>query len=162
MIKEKELREARQGVRYPDAKDLNYQMLQAALEKKLAESGVSIAFEMDQVKYGGLGGAVEDCLVLYHPNHKTDYMKLCVRIKHQGNYAFVSIDEFGESKMLGIQAGHDAASDTFHGGSMSEKFGALLGSGFRRLFKGKYDKRALEEEKMWYTVVADVFDAVFS
>lgn len=161
MIKEKELREAKTPIRYSDGESITLVSIQAAVQSKIDSKGLPVKFSMDQVKYGGLGGGTEDCLVLSHPQHEKDYLQLCIRVKHQGTYAFVSIDEFGTSKQLAIQSAHDYSSETIKHGSMSEKFGALLGSGFRRLFKGKYDKKALEEEKTWYVVLYDTFEELF-
>ena len=161
MIKEKELREAKTPIRYSDGKSITLASIQAAIQRETDAKGLPVKFCTDMVKYSGLGGGTEDCLVLSHPNHETDYLRLCIRVKHQGTYAFVSVDEFGTSKQLAIQNAREYSSDTIKHGSASEKFGALLGSGFRRLFKGKYDKKALEEEKTWYAVLYDVFKELF-
>ena len=31
---------------------------------------------------------------MYHPEHERDYFKFCIRVKRQGTYAFVTINDF--------------------------------------------------------------------
>lgn len=161
MIKEKELREARASIRYSDGEGISLSSIQAAIQKEADDKGLPIKFCIDQVKYAGFGGGTEDCLVIFHPEHEKDYLRLCIRVKYQGTYAFISTDEFGSSKQLDNQSSHEFLSETMKHGSASEKVGALLGAGVRRLFKGKHNKKALEEEKTWYTVLHDILDKLF-
>ena len=87
MIKEKDMFDFRDNVRYQDGADVTIQTAQIALSNCAREHGVPVIFTLDQVKYGGLiGGSTNDCLVLYHPQHEKDYYKFAVEITHQGNY----------------------------------------------------------------------------
>lgn len=159
MIKEKELREMRQPVRYKDGQNITLTTLQEALQYKAQENGIPVAFYADQIKSGGmLGGSTEECAVMYHPEHKEDYFKIAIIVKHQGNYAFVTINDFGKSTLLGNEGSKQHLKDTFKQGSGAEKVGALVGAGIRRIAKGGANKQKLEQEQMWYTIVSDIFD----
>ena len=163
MINEKELREMRPTVRYKDGQGLTLQTVQEALQHCAQQNGIMVSFCADQIKYGGLiGGSVEDCLVLYHPAHQKDYFNVAIRIKRQGNYAFVSINDFGKSTLMGNEGSKQYLKNTFKHGTGAEKFGALVGAGLRRMVKGGSNKMALEEEQMWYQVVSDIFDEIVS
>ena len=48
----------------------------------------------------GLGANVEDCIVLFHPDHKRDYFTFAIRVAHRGSSAIISIDGFGRSKLM--------------------------------------------------------------
>ena len=163
MIKEKDLREMRPQVRYKNGQDITLQTVQNALSDAADEAGIPIAFRDDEVKYGGLiGGSTEPCIVLYHPEHPTDYFNICVRVKHQGAYAFVTVNDFGQSRLLGNQGSHEYLVDTLKHGSNSERIGALMGAGVRRLVKGGRNNQKLEEEQNWYAMVEDIFDEIVS
>lgn len=163
MIKEKDLREMRPNVRYADGQNITLGTLQTVLQNAANENGIDVAFYTDEVKCGGLiGGSVEPCLVLYHPQHEKDYFKLCIRVKHQGNYAFVSVHDFGVSTQMGNEGSKENLKNIMKSGSGAEKAGALLGAGLRLMFKGGANKQKLEEEQMWYTVVSDIFDQLLS
>jgi len=159
MIKEKDLREMRQPIRFKDGRSVTFSAMQEAFSEKADEHGIPIAFMIDQIKSGGLiGGGTEDCLVLYHPEHQKDYFNIAIQIRYQGNYAFVTVSDFGKSTLLGNEGSKQHLKDTFKSGSGAEKAGALLGAGIRRLAKGGTNKQALQNEQMWYTIIIDIFD----
>lgn len=161
MIKEKDLREMRPNVRYQNGEAITLQTLQNALQDAANAHGIAVAFYADEVKYGGfIGGGTEPCLVLYHPEHEKDYFKVCIRVKKQGNYAFVSVNDFGVSTQLGNAGSKEFLKDTMKNGSGAEKVGALVGAGLRMMFKGGANKQKLEEEQMWYAIVEDMFDEI--
>jgi len=161
MIKEKDLREMRPNVRYQNGESITLQTLQNALQDAANAHGIAVAFYADEVKYGGLiGGGTEPCLVLYHPEHEKDYFKVCIRVKKQGNYAFVSVNDFGQSRQLNNASCQDFRKDVYKNGSMSEKIGAAIGGGIRNLIVGGTNKQKLEEEQMWYAIVGDMFDEI--
>ena len=90
MIKADELREFRPVVRYRDGNQITLQTVQEAIKDCAQGMGIPVAFYTDQVKSGGMfNKTIEDCIVLYHPEHQYDYFKICVRVSHQGSYAFV-------------------------------------------------------------------------
>ena len=158
MIKEKELVEFKPVIKYPNAQGLNLDAILKKIRDEAHDNGVSVAFYSDEVKYAGLGAGKESCLVLYHPEHEKDYFKFCIRVRHQGNYAFVTVENFGVSVQIGNLNSKENVSQTLKYGSGSEKVGALIGGGIRTLLKGGANKQKLEEEQMWYAVVSDIFD----
>ncbi len=158
MIKEKELREYKPVIKYPNAQGLNLDVLLKKIRDEAYNNGVGVAFHSDEVKYAGLGAGKEPCIVLYHPEHEKDYFKFCIRVRHQGNYAFVTVEIFGESVQGGNANSKENMSNTLKYGSGSEKVGALIGGGVRALLKGGANKQKLEAEQMWYAVVSDIFD----
>ncbi len=161
MIKEKDLRDMRPQVRFKNGQWINLQVLQNELEKCATANGVPMAFRDEQVKYGGLiGGSVADCLVLYHPEHAKDYFNIAIEVTHQGNYAFVSVRDFGNSKLLGNQGSHDYLMDTLKHGRNSEKVGAVIGAGIRRMVMGGRNNVKLQEEQNWYAMVNDVVNEI--
>ena len=117
-----------------------------------------MAFYNDQVKSGGLfNKSIEDCIVLYHPEHKNDYFKICVRIGRQGNYAFVSAMDFGTSKQMKKADQADAYRESRKGQSMSYKVGSMLGQAVTSIGKSK---SKLEEEQNYYACIIDMFDEI--
>lgn len=169
MIKEKEIYEVRPQVRIKDGAGIDLQRVQELIQKVADENGVPVAFYNDQIKFGGLiGGAVLDCLALHHPEHERDYSKLAILIKHQGNYTFISIYGFGESRLLGNQASHDYMVSAVKKGwkshddmDFAKAAGAVLGAGVRRIVKGGRNNQKLEDEQNWYAMVGDILDEVF-
>jgi len=163
MIKEKDLREMRPQVRYKDGQGVTLETVCMAIQHEAQENGIPIAFAKDQIKYGGLiGGGTDDCIVLYHPEHQKDYFNLAIRVKHQGNYAFVTVNDFGKSTLLGNEGSKEYLKEKLKHGRGEEKVGALIGAGIRRIAKGGSNKQKLEDEQNWYTVVADIFDDIVS
>lgn len=78
------------------------------------------------------------------------------------NYAFVTVNDFGTSKLLGNEGSHEFLMDTLKHGSGSEKVGALVGAGIRRMIKGGRNSQKLEEEQNWYSMVSDIFDEIIA
>jgi hypothetical protein len=165
MIKADELREFRPQVRYQNGEGITLMTVQEAIKDCAMKMGIPVAFRWDQVKSGGLfNSSVEDCLVIYHPEHERDYFKFCIRVRRQGVYAFVDINEFGESKQMNKAyrselakegaKGYLKAGDEYEAGKMAGKvIGGLIGS------LGK-SKAKLEEEQMYYQCVFDIFDEI--
>lgn len=165
MIKEKELRVMRDRVRYNNKSGdpVTLPSIQRALTAAAEEAGIPMAFYDDEVKIGGmLSSEVDKCLVVYHPEHQKDYFKICIRVKTQGNFAFVSFNDFGTSKLLGNQGSHDSLMDTLKNGSDAEIVGAVIGAGLRRLTKGGRNSSKMQEEQDWYSIVDEIFDTVFA
>ena len=163
MIKEKDLREMRPQVRYRNGQNITLQVLQNAIRGCAQENGIPVAFKSEQIKYGGLiGGNVVDCIVLYHPEHGTDYFNIAIQVKHQGNYAFVSVNYFGNSRLLGNLGSREYLANTLKNGSDADRLGALIGAGIRRVVKGGHNSQKLEEEQNWYSMVSDIFDDIIS
>lgn len=101
MIKADELREFRPTVRYQNGEGITLSTVQEAIKDCAMKMGIPVAFTSDQVKSGGLfNSSVEDCIVMYHPEHERDYFRFCIRVKRQGVYAFVSVNDFGKSSQM--------------------------------------------------------------
>ena len=152
MIKEKELVTGG-NIRFPNGTGINLQTIKAAISDELDKNGVPASFTSDTVKFGGLlNGSIEDCLVLSHPNHFSDYLRYVLRVKKQGNYAFLIIDNIGTSKMGAKIATADAARENRRGKSMSYKIGSMIGAAIAG--SGK-NRAKYEEEQNWYDMVND-------
>lgn len=160
MIKADELREFRPVVRYKDGNEITLKVVQEAIEDYAKEIGIPVAFYADKVKSGGIfNKTIEDCIVLYHPEHQSDYFKICVRVDHQGSYAFVSAMDFGTSKQM-KKAGQAAAYKADRKGkSMSYKVGSMIGQGITSIGRSK---SKLEEEQNYYACIMDIFDEIVS
>ena len=101
MLRERELSNFRPQVRIQDGGAVTLGTVQEAVKACAEEHGIPMAFGTDQIKFGGMiGGHVEDCLILYHPEHPKDYFIFPVTISYQSNYAYVSIFCAGESRQM--------------------------------------------------------------
>lgn len=163
MIKSDSLGEFRPQIRYKDGANVTLATVQAAIKDAAMQRGIPVAFKSDQVKSGGLfNSSTEDCVVLYHPEHEKDYFNFCIRVSHQGNYAFVSINDCGHSKLRGNAAARDDVKEKLKGGSGGEKVGALVGYGIGYLISGGADKVKLEQENQYYQCLEEIFDEIVS
>ena len=174
MIKEKELQELRPQVQYKKGEGITLQAIQSALDELARENDAAIAFRPEQVKYGGLLGTSEDCLVVYHPEHQKDYFSIAIRVRHQGKFAFVAADTFGVSKLMKADAVRKQVLATAKEGLNYRGFNPLqsaaagasyvgaVGVGIHKLIKGNSDKLKLEEEQQWYSIISNLLDAVIS
>ncbi len=160
MIKADELCEFRPQVRYQNGEGITLETVQEAIKDCAMGMGVPVAFKNDQVKSGRLFNAsVEDCIVMYHPEHERDYFKFCIRVKRQGTYAFVMVNNFGQSKQMKKADTAAFMKQDRKGQSMSYKLGSMIGQGIRTLGKSS---QKLEEENMYYQCVFDIFDEIVS
>ena len=163
MIKEKELREIRPQIRYQHGGDISLETVRDSLSDCASQTGISISFYTDQIKFGGLiGGSLENCLVLYHPEHENDYFKMAIRVTHQNSYVFVNVYGFGTSRLMDNVASHEITMEALKHGSGTQKVGAVIGAGLRRMVKGGRNSQKLEEEQNWYAMVSDLFDEFLS
>ena len=99
---------------------------------------------------------------------------MAVRIKRQGNYAFVSAESFGTSKLIKAEAVRKQFNAAAKEGSHYRGYNplenaaagaAIVGAGIagvRHLIKGKSDKEKMEAEQQWYTIICDMLDTVIS
>ncbi len=150
MIKADNLRKFHPGVRIKNGSGITLSAVQTAVEKGAEDIGIPVAFYDDQVKSGGLfNSSVEDCIVMYHPDHERDYFKFCIRVGRQGSYAFVSVNNFGESKQ--IAKANYAENSKREGGPMLDRLVMTIGR----------SKQKLEEEQMYYQCIFDIFDEIF-
>jgi len=160
MIKGDILREFRPTVRYQQGEGITLSTVQSAIKDCADNMGIPVAFENDQVKSGGLFSSVtEDCLVMYHPEHPKDYFRFCIRVKRQGVYAFVSINDFGQSKQMNKANTAEFMKNDRKGKDMSYKVGSMIGQGIRSLGG---NKQKLEDENNYYQCIFDIFDEIVS
>ena len=160
MIKADTLREFRPSVRYKDGNGITLQTVQEAIKDYAQGMGVPVAFYNEQVKSGGLfNSSVEDCIVMYHPEHQNDYFKFCIRVGRQGTYAFVYVNDFGQSKQMAKADRAEFAKQDRKGKSMSYRVGSMIGSGIANIGKSK---QKLEEEQRYYQCVFDIFDEIIA
>lgn len=160
MIKADELHEFRPQVRFPNGEGITLSTVQDAITECAANMGIPVAFKSDQVKSGGMfNSTVDDCIILYHPEHEKDYYRFCVRVKHQGKYAFVTINDIGHSKQIGKARVAEFSKEDRKGKDLSYKVGSILSSAV--LAAGR-NAQKLEEEQMYYQCISDIFDEIVS
>lgn len=160
MIKDTELREFRPTVRYQNGDGITLQTVQEAIKDCAMKMGIPVAFTNDEVKSGGLfNSSTEDCLVMYHPEHERDYFRFCIRVKRQGVYAFVSINDFGQSKQMNKANTAEFMKQDRAGKDLSYQIGSMIGQGLRTLGSSK---AKLEEENNYYQCIFDIFDEIVS
>lgn len=87
------------------------------------------------------------------------YFKICVRVSHQGSYAFVSAMDFGTSKQMKKAGQAEAYRADRKGKSMSYKVGSMIGQGLTSIGRSK---SKLEEEQNYYACIIDIFDEIVS
>lgn len=174
MLKEKELQEMRPTVQYKDGQNITLQSIRSALKNYLDSGNIAVAFDTEQIKRGGvLGGHTEDCLVVYHPEHRKDYFSFAVTVKNQGTYAFVSVSSFGVSKLMNLEAARKQVNAAAKEGANYRGYNPLQNAaagasfiaagimGVRHLAKGKSDKENMEIEQQWYSIICSAFDEIF-
>lgn len=160
MIKTEELREFRPVYRFENGNGITLEGIQTELENVAKEKDVPVAFYLDKVKGGTLfNKQIEDGLVLYHPEHKNDYYKLCIRVQRQGNVAFIYVNDFGNSKQSDKFAKAEGAREDRRGKPLSYKIGSFIGSLIHNIGKSR---QKLEEENNYYAALMDILDEVIS
>lgn len=160
MIKADDLRDFRPDVRYKDGADITLQSVQIAIKSCADEMGIPIEFYTDQVKSGGLfNSSVEDCIVLHHPEHANDYFKFCIRVRYQGTFAIVSVNDFGQSKQIKKATQAEFGAEDRKGKSLSYKVGSKL---TEMVLTAGRDKQKKEAEEFYYQCIFDIFDELIS
>ncbi len=160
MIKIDELREFRPTYRFEDGASITLDRIKQALLDESNEKGIPIAFYEDQVKSGGLfNKQIEDCLVMYHPEHRYDYFLFCIRVHHEGSLAYIAVNDFGSSKQMDKFTRAENAKMDRQGKDLSYQIGSMIGSGLRNIGKSK---QKLEEEQNYYGAVEYLLDQVIA
>lgn len=162
MIKADKLEEFRPQVRYQNGEGITLTTVQEAIKDCAMRIGIPVAFAGDQVKTGGLfNSTVDDCLVMYHPEHGDDYFNFCIRINRQGTYAFVRVDTFGQSKQMNkayrAENAKSNLKDVFNPNGSDD---SLAKAAFSALGSIGRSKAKLEEEQRYYACVSDIFDEI--
>lgn len=165
MIKEKDLRQYQRPTRYANGSAITLEALCDAFMNRAMEYQIPLEISMDQVKSGGmLSSGVQDCLVLFNPQHKRDYIQYVVTIRRQGTMAFVSVDNYGVSKnaaklMFGNNAGSDFKTAIFSkdGNESAHALGRAIGGALRSIGGSK---AKVHEEELWYGAMGQIIQDI--
>ncbi len=85
-------------VRFSDGSAVSLANVAKLIKQVTGEAGIPVGFSNDQVKFGGLfNKQVEDILIMFNPEHRTDYLKFAIRIQYMGKYAFMHVYYLGGS-----------------------------------------------------------------
>ena len=123
-------------VRFPNGENVNLMSVRNAIQEEADANGIPVAFGEDKLKVGGLlSSTLEDILIMYNPQHPTDYLRFAIRVMHQGRYAFMHVYNLGGSKNF----------------RYDHKFGAA--ASIMKAIGGH--KAKLQEEENYYTILAD-------
>lgn len=154
MIKIDELSKFLPTFRYTGAENVDFQVIIDNIKEEAQRHTVPVEFYNDQVKSGGIfNREIEDCIVIYHPEHKTDYYNFCIRLKKVGSIVQIQTDVFGSSVQMDKFARSEWAKEDREGKSVSYKIGSMIGSGLRNMGK---NKQKLEEEELYYDILRAV------
>jgi hypothetical protein len=127
-------------------------VLQSVLTKTAGKYQIPIAFKTDEIKAGGLLNSTKnDCLVVHHPQHYSDYFRYAVSIKRQGIMAYISINPFGRSNQANLHTVAANRSELMKQG----RVGMSLLAGVVGMGK---NKNKLEDENNYYTALEQIFD----
>ena len=100
--------------------------------------GIPVEFYKSEVVSGSLiNKTKEECMVISHLKHPTDYLNFCVRVKHQGQQAFVYVSSYGTSAQMAKAAKANAKRQA---GKVCSAAIASLG----------HNRAKYEEEQMYY------------
>lgn len=163
MIKEKDIRESR-VVRFQNGSGISLESIRSELQNLASREGIMVALDDEQLRFGSLfNSTTENCLLLYHPDHRKDYINSILRLTRQGNYAFLHIYEYGQSKMaVKMYAATDArteAREERRSMPLGERIGAALADGLvNGLMSIGANKQKYEQEQQWYAIVEDIID----
>lgn len=159
MVKADSLQEFRPTVRYKDGSSVSLMKIRDMIKASMEEIGAPVALMIDKVKFGFFNPSYEDCIVMYHPEHEYDYFNFCIRVTRQGSYAFVSVEEFGQSDQMDKAEQVEFARQDRKGKNLGYKIGSVIGSGIAGYGR---NKQKLEAEMQYYQCVFDVFDEVIA
>lgn len=156
MIKERDLRDfhSRIGFNNEGGDTLDLSAVQSILTQEIKKYAVPVIFCTDEVKTGGFfNSGTEKCLVLSHPDHQKDYNKICIRLKTQGTFVFLTFYEFGNSMWRMQQATLEEATEMSHG-KLSDRLAASIA-------RGSVNSSKLQDEIDWYSIINQIIDDVF-
>ena len=131
-------------VRWPNGNNVNLVTVREAIQNQADENGIPVDFHEDTLKVGGLlSKEREDILIMYNPEHSSDYLRFAIRVQHQGKYAFMHVYNLGGSK-------------NFYNDNV-----AAEGSTFRKLANaiGGHNQK-LQAEENYYTILRDCLENV--
>lgn len=99
MIEIQQLRELHPVYCYtPKGDTVTFESIRNLIEKDANKHSVPVAFAFDEITSGDVfAPIIEDCLVVYHPEHRYDYINIVFRIRREGDTAYISKSEYGTS-----------------------------------------------------------------
>ena len=130
-------------IRFADGGNVNLSVLRDALQEQCDSNGIPVAFQDDTLKTGSFfNPQSEDVLILYHPDHSTDYLRFMLRVTYQGKYAFLDVFKVGGSKNF----------------ARDNKASRSTGQMLFNMLSGHATK--LQEEENYYTILEDCFQNI--
>ncbi|MDR2569494.1 MAG: hypothetical protein LBD23_04230 [Oscillospiraceae bacterium] len=147
MIDISDLREIHPVVCYsPKGDTVTFEAIKKLINRTAKAHGISISFDYDEVSSGeGDSIIIENCLVVFHPNHRNDFFNVIFRIRREGDKAFIFKSEYGNSAQLEkTYTLIDAAQDVEKSNSGSDNIDISL----------------LEAEQMYYRALMAIFKYV--
>jgi hypothetical protein len=140
-----ELREIHPVLCYaPKGDTVTFKAIENLIKKEANKYGVPVAFAHDEIISDNDGSIViEDCLIVFHPEHIHDYIKIVFRIKRDGDKAFIIKNEYGTSPRM-------TSTDMFEEASK-------LRNSFMQIVE---NDKELEVEKRYYLAIHSIFKYV--
>ena len=138
-------------------KFIPWENLQTALNRCCGQYSLPVVVEMDKLSEGGFLSGAEDCVVVYHANHKKDYFSYAITQKELYGSSYLSVFFAGVSKnwrqknMVDISRKEQDVQSAVYKATYGE-FGSM-GSGVTKAFQSALKKGAekkLVEEKLYY------------
>lgn len=91
---------------YPKGYTVSFDAIQGFVSKVADDFNVPIAFVQNEIVSINLPKfVVEECLVIYHPDHQQDYFKIVIRINRDTDTAYIHKYIFGGN--LRTNTGHN-------------------------------------------------------
>jgi len=85
----------------PKGDTVTFGSIKTLIERMAKVHYVPIAFEISEISSNNSGVVtIEDCLIIYHPKHRYDYINFVFRIRREGDTAYISKNEYGTSSLL--------------------------------------------------------------
>ena len=133
------------GTRFADGANVNLETVRSAIQEQADENGIPVAFREDELKIGGLFSSQRDpILIMYNPEHETDYLRFAIRVTHQGRYAFLRVFNLGGS----VNYGHDNQAQSGGVFGTLRKIGNAIGG---------HDQKIQAEEE-YYSALKDCIE----
>ena len=100
IIKADELKYVRPDTPFKDGKNVTLLALQSALKEAAEKAQILIAFKNGQIESKGwVSSTAADCLVVYHPEHPSDYYCYVIHIKREDIGSIVEVKRFGTGNL---------------------------------------------------------------
>ena len=162
LLREKDLTPDRTDVfvKVAEGETLTLSDLQEDIRSSAEEFGIAISFGKGQLQAGGaFNKTVQDCLIIFHPEHPYDYFRKATTVRNQGNMYYVSVYYYGRSKQIGNAQAAVAAKDNLKEGLWGGGGGwAIAGAARAGLKSIGGNKLKLQAEYDYYHALARVFD----